>query len=76
MSILQTIWLKLTFLDKAVIAINIVLVTVYFVSRRRKQRALAAAATAARAPQEQLESRSDTPAHEDGSQSRPLGGEG
>lgn len=43
MSLLQTIWLKLTWLDKAVIVANIVLLTVFFVSWRRKQRALAAA---------------------------------
>lgn len=38
---LQTIWLKLTLLDKAVIFANLGLVTAYFVSRRRKRRAIA-----------------------------------
>lgn len=43
MSLLQTIWLKLTWLDKAVIVGNLILLTVFFVSWRRKQRAVAAA---------------------------------
>jgi hypothetical protein len=41
--VLQTIWLSLTWTDKAVIAANLVLVVIYFVSRQRKQRALARA---------------------------------
>lgn len=69
MSILQTIWLKLTWLDKAVIVGNIILLTVFFVSWRRKQRALAEAATAARTPQEKIGSESAAPPQDDGSPS-------
>lgn len=41
MSFLQTVWLKLSFLDKAVIIVNLVAITIYFVQRNRKKRALA-----------------------------------
>lgn len=39
MSLLQTIWLKLTWTDKAVIVANLVLLAIFLVSWRRKQRA-------------------------------------
>lgn len=51
--ILETIWLKLTLFDKAVIGINLILLTVYLVSRhRKKKRALAVAERIEKKPSE------------------------
>jgi hypothetical protein len=40
-SVLQTIWSHLTFSDKAMIAANLVVACIFFVSWRRKKRRLA-----------------------------------